>query len=53
VSEGLGERGYLAERYVVAVAENMAEYKITFGNTDNVVSVAAAVGLVVKTARRN
>jgi hypothetical protein len=38
---------------VVAVADNMAGYKITFGNIDNVVAVAAAVGVVVKTAQRN
>lgn len=58
-SGGLAVTGCLEGTNVVAVvvvvvaADNKVGYRITFGNTDNVVVVAAAVGVVVKTAQRN
>lgn len=53
-SGGLEGTGCLGETDVVAaVADNMAGYKIAFGNIDNVDVVAVAVGVVVKTAQRN
>ena len=59
-SEGLAGRECLEEQIAVvaAAAENKAGYRIAFANIDNVVfvaavAVAAAAGVVVKSARHN
>ena len=48
---GLAGIGCLVE--MDAAAENRAGYKITFGNMNKVVVVAAAVGVVVMIVRHN